>query len=80
MKRQIGSRGQIVLPKDIRDHFSIKPGTKVSFEVRRNEIVIKPEKLGEEFVDYFCSTSAKLKKGASVRAIKKLLEEGYDLR
>ena len=32
--RGLGAKGQIVVPKDIRDHFGLKKGSKVVFEVK----------------------------------------------
>lgn len=83
MKRAVGEKGQIVLPKDVRDYLGIKPGSKVIFEVKGKEIVIKPEKSGEEFVKDFLNVP-KLKKPLTTKQIKKILdkqyEEEYDLR
>lgn len=80
MKREVGEKGQIVLPKDIREYFNLKPGTRIIFEIRGNEVVLRPERTGEEFVSYFCRTSRKPKKKISAKAIKKAIEEQYDLR
>lgn len=84
MKREVGEKGQVVLPKDIREYLDIKPGSEVSFEIRGQEIVIKPVKTGREFVEYFCNTSKKLRKSLTIKDIKKTLdeqyEEEYDLR
>ncbi len=77
MKRAVGEKGQIVLPKDIRDYLNIKPGTRVIFEVRGKEVVIKLERTGTEFVEYFCKTSSKLKKSVTAKEIKKTIEEQY---
>lgn len=79
MKREVGEKGQVVIPKDIREHIGIKPGTQVVFDVRDDGVVIKPAKTGKEFVDYFCKTSNKLKKPLSMRKLKKTLEEEYDI-
>ena len=77
IKREVGEKGQVVLPKDIRDHLNIKPGSGVVFEVRGNEVILKPERTGKEFVDYFCATSRKLRKPVSLKTIKKTIEEQY---
>ena len=77
MKREVGEKGQIVLPKDIRDYVGIKPGSKVIFEVRGKEIIIKAEKTGREFVEDFCNVPKKVK--LDIKKIKKILEEQYEL-
>lgn len=53
--RKIGPKGQIVIPKIIRDYLGIKPGDTVVMEVREGEIVIIPGKSPREFVEGFCS-------------------------
>ena len=44
---KVGERGQVTIPKQIRDHFAIRPQTEVEFRVVRNSIVLqkKPKKL-----------------------------------
>ena len=44
---KIGERGQVTIPKDIRDRFGLKPETEVQFRVERDLLVIqkKPTKL-----------------------------------
>lgn len=80
MRREVGEKGQIVLPKDIREYLNIRPGTTVIFEVRGGEVVIKPEKSGREFVEYFCNTSKKLKKPLTIKELKESIEEQYEER
>lgn len=46
------SRGQIVIPKDIRRKLEIAPGRKLLIKVRNDEAVIVP--LPEDPVEYFC--------------------------
>ncbi len=72
--RIVGKKGQVTIPKDIREKFGIKEGTKVVFEVRGDEIVIKPEKSGKEFVEDWCSI---VKKKLSTLDLKKLKEDYY---
>ena len=74
MKRRIvGHKGQIVIPDEIRRILGIKPGTKVVFETRNDEIVIKPDLKPEEFVEYYIKTYAtKLRKKVD---LKKIIEE-----
>ncbi|MCK4614906.1 MAG: AbrB/MazE/SpoVT family DNA-binding domain-containing protein [Thermoplasmata archaeon] len=43
LKAKVGSRGQIVIPKPIRDMFHIHPDEKVSFRVENDEIKIRKE-------------------------------------
>ena len=78
IKRTVGEKGQVVLPKDIRDYVGIKPGSEVIFEVRGKEIVVMPQKSGKEFVEDFCNVPKNLRKNITVKDIKKILEEQYE--
>jgi AbrB family looped-hinge helix DNA binding protein len=52
-----------VIPKDVREYIGLKPGTKIVFEIRGSELVIRPETDPEKIVDEFCSiVSKKLEK------------------
>ena len=44
---KIGERGQVTIPKDLRERFGLKPETEVEFEVINNSILLrkKPRKL-----------------------------------
>jgi AbrB family looped-hinge helix DNA binding protein len=44
---RIGERGQVTIPKEIRDRFSLMPQTEVEFKVVHGSIVLKksPKKL-----------------------------------
>lgn len=50
----LGEKGQIVIPKDIREYFGLKRGSRLLFEVKNDEIIIRPQK-DEEFAEEFCS-------------------------
>ncbi|MBI2583369.1 MAG: AbrB/MazE/SpoVT family DNA-binding domain-containing protein [Candidatus Aenigmarchaeota archaeon] len=79
MERVVSEKGQIVIPKDARDFVGIKPGSMVVIEVQGGGIVIRPQKTGKEFVDYFCKTSRKLKRSPTSKELKRTMEEQYDL-
>ena len=38
----VGAKGQVVIPKQIRAMFQIKPGTRVHFAARNGEIALTP--------------------------------------
>lgn len=54
-KKRIGKKGQVTIPEDIREKFGLKEGSKVSFAVRKDEIVVKPEEREKKFVENWCS-------------------------
>jgi len=69
IKRTIGRKGQIVIPKDVRECLSLKPGSPVVLEVREGEVVIRPEMNPEEFVKKFCEFPKKLNEKIDLRRI-----------
>lgn len=57
--RVVGKKGQVTIPKDLREKFGLKEGERVVFEVRGDEIVIKPEKVGKDYVEELISVVKK---------------------
>ncbi|HUP47885.1 MAG TPA: AbrB/MazE/SpoVT family DNA-binding domain-containing protein [Thermoanaerobaculia bacterium] len=37
------SKGQITLPKEVRDHLGLQTGDRVNFEIRDGAVVVEPE-------------------------------------
>ena len=74
VKRRLGPKGQIVLPKDIREMLGVKPGNEIILEVTGDEVKIRPSNKPETYFDRFGNTSRKLTK---IVDIKKILEEEY---
>ncbi len=53
LKAKVGKRGQVVIPKPIRDMFNIHPANEVSFRVEDDKIIIEsrdPETIFNEYV------------------------------
>jgi len=76
--RTVGPKGQVVIPKRMREALGLKPGVEVIFEMREKEIVIKKPEVSGSYADYFMTTSApKLKKWVN---LKELLETEVDER
>lgn len=78
IKRVVGERGQVVLPKDIREQFGLRAGSEITFDARDDEIVVKPALTPEEFVDEFCRTRKKIKMKDGVKWLKRVLDEQYE--
>ena len=76
-KTTVGPKGQIVIPKDIRDKIGIKEYSEVIVDIVDDSVIIKkikPESI--TYVDYYCATySKKLTRGVD---IKKITEEQYE--
>ncbi|HWF26575.1 MAG TPA: AbrB/MazE/SpoVT family DNA-binding domain-containing protein [Solirubrobacteraceae bacterium] len=55
MTGRIGAKGQVVIPKSIRDRVQLHPGDQVEFELRDEEIVLvarrRHARLGGRFAD-----------------------------
>lgn len=53
MTRRIGAKGQVVIPKDLRDRADLHPGDEVDLEMRGDEVVLRarrrPVRLGGRF-------------------------------
>ncbi len=76
--KNVGPKGQVVIPKRIRDALGIKPGVDVTLEIRGEEIVISKPKIEDSYTEYFATTySPKLRKPI---VIKELITEEVDQR
>jgi AbrB family looped-hinge helix DNA binding protein len=77
-RRNVGPKGQVVIPKQMRDVLGLKPGVEVILEVRGDEVVITKPKIEGSYTEYFIATQGpKLKK---IVNIKKLLSEEVECR
>jgi AbrB family looped-hinge helix DNA binding protein len=73
--RKVGPKGQIVLPKDVRNMLGIKPGDQIVIEVINDEIKIKTKTDKDRFLSQFLSTPKKLDKKINIEA---QLDEEHD--
>lgn len=78
IRRNIGEKGQVVIPKDIRNYLGLKPGSEVVFEMKGKEVLLKHPVDPKKFVEDFGNVPNKLKK-VNIKEIEKILEEEYDL-
>jgi len=76
--REIGEKGQVVIPVDIRHMLGLTPRQRVVFEVQNNEVTMKQENNAEQSMKEFLSLP-KLKKPLTLKDLKKIEEESYDL-
>lgn len=81
IKRKIGPKGQIVLPKDVREQFNLKTGTDVIFSVEDQKIIIETPKNHKEIIEEFCTLPENMKKRKIYpKQIKELIEDQYEER
>ena len=59
IRRKVGPKGQIVIPKIVRESLGIQPGDEVLMEIREKELLIRPMVDPESFVEDFCSIAKK---------------------
>ena len=66
----ISSKGQFVLPKEIRDKFKLRTGSKVKIIVDGDEIILKPRTIADELKDLIISDIVKDGKPVTEQTIK----------
>lgn len=72
----VNEEGQVTIPREIREKFEIREGSVLKFEMRKDEIVIRSEKSGKQFIEEWCSiVKTKLKKSIDLKELK---EEFYE--
>jgi AbrB family looped-hinge helix DNA binding protein len=54
--KNVGPRGQVVIPKRTRDALGLKQGVDVTIEVRSEEVVISKPKIEDSYTEYYTST------------------------
>lgn len=75
IKRKVGPKGQIVIPKDARELLHIKPGSEILMEILDDEIILRASKDVKDFLPEFIKTPKKLDKTIDY---KKILDEQYN--
>jgi AbrB family looped-hinge helix DNA binding protein len=58
LKSKIGPKGQVVVPKPIRDAFGFTPGNEVDFQIERDSVVLKPS-AGKDAISDFINAVEK---------------------
>lgn len=68
--KSVGPKGQVVIPKRMRETLGIKPGVDVTLEIRDDEIVISKPKIEGSYTEYYVTTqSSKLRKPVNIKEI-----------
>jgi len=57
-RKNVGQKGQVVIPKQFRDAMGLKPGVEVILEIRGDEIVISKPKVEGSYTEYYTTTQA----------------------
>jgi AbrB family looped-hinge helix DNA binding protein len=46
MTRRVGTKGQVVIPKELRDELGIEPGDEITFWRDGNHVALRPSRTG----------------------------------
>ena len=75
MKRKLGSKGQVVVPKEIRERLGLTEGSMLTFEISGGTMLVRPEPSPEEVFKRFLSVKGR-KRGKLVDW-KSVLDDEY---
>jgi AbrB family looped-hinge helix DNA binding protein len=56
MTHRVGSKGQVVIPKELRERVSLEPGAGVSFEPVEGGVIVRPATSGRGLRGRFASS------------------------
>ena len=70
------SKGQVAIPKAIRDHFGLKPFDQVQFQIIKGEIVVQPVMKVEDMIGII-KNHTPLSKAEQKRIIRESVEKKY---
>lgn len=76
--RDVGEKGQVVIPIDIRRILGIKERSKIVFEVLNKEVRIK-KKDSKRILEEFFTIARTKGKDITLEELKKIEDESYDL-
>jgi AbrB family looped-hinge helix DNA binding protein len=69
-RKNVGPKGQVVIPKQMRDALGLKPGVEVILDRRGDEVVISKPKIEGSYTEYYAAThTSKLKKFVGIKEI-----------
>ncbi len=79
IKRSIGEKGQVVIPKDIRELLNLRSGENIVFEIKNSEVKLRKEEDTKKILEKFFTIARTKKKDITLEEIRRIEEESYDL-
>ncbi len=76
-KRKLGPKGQLLLPKDVRELLNVRPGDEVFIEVSEKEVKVRAATKDAQYLSKFYEVPKKLKIKVN---IEKQLEDEYEAK
>ena len=61
LRSKMGEKGQVVIPKPIRERLKLQPDSEVEFDVEEDKVVLKKKKSGLEAYEEFINAFPKMK-------------------
>jgi AbrB family looped-hinge helix DNA binding protein len=77
-RREVGQKGQVVIPVDIRRMLGIKSGEYIVFELSGSSATIKAEQMPEKAIEEFVNVP-KLKKKLSAKELKEVIMGEHEI-
>ena len=74
IKRKLGPKGQVLLPKSIREYLGIKPGDEITIEIDNSEVKIRSAIDSNQYLPKLYEVPHKLKEKVNIEAI---IEDEY---
>jgi antitoxin PrlF len=76
MTATITSKGQITIPKEVRDRLNLKPGSRVDFVIGKSgKVTLKP--LNWEWRDLIGIVKSSFKRPVTVEEMNEMIAQGY---
>ena len=76
-RSKLTSKGQITLPKDIREHLGVEAGDRLTFEIRDGVVIVEPETID---IATLRGVVKKRGKGVTLREMDEAIRRGASRR
>ncbi len=77
-EREVGQKGQVVIPVDVRRLLGIKSGKKIAFEVQNEKVVLRLLQGSSEFIEDFLNVP-KIRKKLTAKQLKEVFLSEHEV-